>query len=164
MSLNIYTVSFFGHRELPNMFALEDKLMSILRDLINSKEYVEFLVGRDGDFDQFASSTIKAAVRDYAYGNTAHILVLPYERADYRDNRESFEQYYDEVQICYESSQAYPKAAIFERNKQMIDRSDLVICAIERKSGGAAKAVKYAEQQKKKIINLCNDKTMEKLT
>lgn len=164
MSLNIYTVSFFGHRELPNMFALEDKLMSILRDLINSKEYVEFLVGRDGDFDQLVSSTIKAAIRDYAYGNTAHILVLPYERADYRDNKESFEEYYDEIQICYESSQAYPKAAIFERNKQMIDRSDLVICAIERKSGGAVKAVKYAEQQGKRIINLIDDDAVDKLT
>lgn len=161
--LDVFTVSFFGHRELPNMFAPENKLMFILRDLINSKEYVEFLVGRDGDFDQFASSTIKVAVRDYAYGNTSHILVLPYERADYRDNRESFEQYYNEVQICYESSQAYPKAAIFERTKQMIDRSDLVICAIERKSGGAAKAVKYAEQQGKKIINLFENDAVDKL-
>lgn len=49
--MNIYTVSFFGHRELPNMFELEDKLMSILRELISKKEYVEFLVGRNGDFD-----------------------------------------------------------------------------------------------------------------
>ena len=81
----------------------------------------------------------------------------------HRDNRESFEQYYNEVQICYESSQAYPKAAIFERNKQMIDRSDLVICAIERKSGGAAKAVKYAEQQGKKIINLFENDAVDKL-
>ena len=164
MSLNIYTVSFFGHRELPDRFALEDKLMSILRDLINSKEYVEFLVGRDGDFDQLVSSTIKAAIRNHDYGNTAHILVLPYERADYRDNRESFEQYYDEVQVCYESMKAYPKAAIFERNKQMIDRSGLVICAIKRKSGGAFKAVKYAEQQGKRIINLYDEDAVDKLS
>ena len=139
MSLNIYTVSFFGHREFPNMFALEDKLMSILREIINTHEYVEFLVGRDGDFDQLCSSTIREAIENYAYGNASHILVLPYERADYRDNKESYEQYYDEVQICYESSQAHPKGAIFERNKQMIDRSDLVVCAIDHKSGGAAK-------------------------
>ena len=151
--LDIYTVSFFGHRELPNMFALEDKLMSLLREIIHTHEYVEFLVGRDGDFDQLAASTVKAAIRDYASGNASLILVLPYERAEYRDNKESFEDYYDEVQICYESSQAHPKAAIFERNKSMIDRSDLVICAIDH-DGGAAKAVRYAKQQGKKIINL----------
>lgn len=151
--LDVYTVSFFGHREMSNMFALEDKLMSILREIINAHEYVEFLVGRDGDFDQLAASTVKTAIREYACGNTSLILVLPYERAEYRDNRESFEEYYDEVQICYESSQVHPKAAIFERNKSMVDRSDLVICAIEH-SGGAAKAVRYAEQQGKKTVNL----------
>ena len=151
--LDVYTVSFFGHREIPNLFALEENLMPILRELINSKEYVEFLVGRDGDFDQLAASTVKAAIREYASGNASLILVLPYERAEYRDNKESFEEYYDEVQICYESSQAHPKATIFERNKSMIDRSDFVICAVDH-SGGAAKAVLYAKQQGKRIINL----------
>ena len=151
--LDVYTVSFFGHRELPNMFALENKLMSLLREIIHTHEYVEFLVGRDGDFDQLASSTVKSVIRNYGNGNASLILVLPYERADYRNNKESFEKYYDDVQICYEASQAHPKGAIFERNKQMADRSDLVICAVER-DGGAAKAVKYAEKQGKKVINL----------
>ena len=82
------------------------------------------------------------------------ILVLPYKRAEYRDNKESFEEYYDEVQIYYESSRAHPKAAIFERNKSMIDRSQLVICYIERDSGGASMAIKYARKQGKKILNL----------
>ena len=151
--MNIYTVTFFGHRELPNMFALEERLLTILRDLINSKEYVEFLVGRDGDFDQLAASSVKKAIRDYACGNASLILVLPYERAEYRDNRKSYEAYYDEVEICSEAAAAHPKAAIFERNKSMIDRSDLVLCAVE-KGGGAAKAMKYAEKCCKRIINL----------
>ena len=154
--LDIYTVTFFGHRTLPNMFALEDELMAILQKLINTHEYVEFLVGRDGDFDQLAASTVKAAIREYASGNASLILVLPYERAEYRDNKESFEEYYDEVQICYESSQAHPKGAIFERNKQMVDRADLVICAIDH-DGGAVKAVKYAEKQGKNVINLLEE-------
>ena len=154
MSLDIYTVAFFGHRHLPNAFLIEEKLISKLKSLIMNKEYVEFLVGRDGEFDQLCSSTIRKAINSYASGNAAHILVLPYERADYRDNRDSFEAYYDEVQICYESSQTHPKAAIFERNKQMIDRSDLVICAVDHNSGGAYKAVEYAKQRGKRIINL----------
>ena len=83
-----------------------------------------------------------------------HILVLPYERADYRDNKESFENYYDEVQIDSESQHAYPKAAIGIRNNDMVDRSDMVICYIERQNGGAYNAVKYAKKQNKKVINL----------
>lgn len=156
--MNIYTVSFFGHRYIPNMFSLEDKLMPILRELINQKEYVEFLVGRDGDFDQLCSSTIRKAIERYACGNVSHILVLPYERADYRDNKESFEQYYDEVEICAESQGAYPKAAIGIRNRAMVDRSDMVICYVERKDGGAYTAVNYAERQGKQIINIAEHK------
>ena len=155
--MDIYTVSFFGHRELPNMFELENKLMSIFRELINTKEYVEFLVGKDGDFDQLCSSTIRKAIELYACGNASHILVLPYERAGYLNNKESFETYYDEIEICYESSQAYPKAAIEKRNRAMVDRFDMVVCYVERKSGGAYRTVRYAARQGKVIINLCND-------
>ena len=152
--MNIFIVSFFGHRELSDPFAIEERLEQLLRQIIQTKEYVDFLVGRDGEFDQLVSSAIRRCKEKYGCGNVSHILVLPYERADYRDNRESFEQYYDEVEICYESSQAHPKAAIFERNKQMALRADLIICDIEHNYGGAFKAVQYAERLGKRIINL----------
>lgn len=152
--MNIYTVSFFGHRHLSDPFGIEARLMSILHDLITTKEYVEFLVGRDGEFDQLVSSSIRRAKENYVYGNVSHILVLPYERADYRNNRSSYEAYYDEVEICPDAAAAHPKAAIFVRNKCMIDRSDLVLCAIEYESGGAYKAVQYAKKQGKQIIYL----------
>ncbi|MBQ8964964.1 hypothetical protein [Ruminococcus sp.] len=152
--MNTYTVAFFGHRELSNQYAIEEKIKPILRELINSKEYVEFLVGRDGEFDQAAASAVREAAKLYGYGNTSLVLVLPYERAEYRDNMENFLAYYDEVEICPESANAHFKAAIGIRNRAMADRADLVICAIERKSGGAWAAVNYAEKQGKKIINL----------
>lgn len=41
-----------------------------------------------------------------------------------------------------------------EPNKSMVDRADLIICAVERKCGGAWTAVKYADDQGKEIINL----------
>lgn len=152
--LNIYTVSFFGHREIRDMSAVEDALMPILRGLITTKEYVEFLVGRDGDFDRIVSSTIRKATAKYGNGNTSHILVLPYERADYRDNKAEFEAYYHEVQICHESAETHPKAAITIRNRAMIEKSDLVICFVEHNSGGAFKAIKYAEKLGKKVVRL----------
>lgn len=39
----------------------------------------------------------------------------------------------------------------------MVDRSDLVICYIQHKSGGAYKTIKYAEEQGKVIINLAEE-------
>ena len=152
--MNIYTVSFFGHREVEKPTEIEKPLDNLLYDLITQKEYVEFLIGRDGEFDLLASSAIRRAVKNYSSGNTAFILVLPYLKAEYRDNEQNFLDYYDEVEICEESSSVHFKSAIQVRNRSMIDRSDLVVCCIQHKSGGAYKTIQYAEKQNRRIINL----------
>ena len=61
--MNLFAVSFFGHREVDDPFVLEQQLEAIVRELLHSKEYVEFLVGRDGEFDQLVSSTIRRCKR-----------------------------------------------------------------------------------------------------
>lgn len=155
--MNTYTVAFFGHRQLSDQFMIEERIKPVLRKLINNEEYVEFLVGRDGEFDQVASSAVREAVKLYGYGNTSLVLVLPYERAVYRDNMDSFLAYYDEVEICSESVNAHFKAAITIRNKSMVDRADLIICGVERERGGAWTTVKYAKEQGKEVINLFED-------
>lgn len=152
--LNIYTVSFFGHRSIERASEVENRFDKLLHELIAQKEYVEFLIGRNGEFDLLASAAIKRAVREYGYGNTHFTLVLPYMKAEYRDNEKEYLNYYDEVEVCAESAGAYPKAAIQIRNRNMVDRSDLVVCCIQHKSGGAYKTMQYAEKQDKHIINL----------
>ena len=155
--LNIYTVSFFGHRYIDNASEVEQHLDCLLHDLIVQKEYVEFLVGRDGDFDTIASAAIKRAIHSYGYGNAHFILMLPYMKAEYRDNEKEYLDYYDEVEVCAESSEAHPKSAIQVRNRSMIDRADLVVCCIQHKSGGAYRTIRYAEKQGKKIANLADE-------
>ena len=68
--LSIYTVSFFGHRSIERVSEIENALDKLLYDLIRQKEYIDFLIGRDGEFDLLASAAIKRAVRQYGYGNT----------------------------------------------------------------------------------------------
>lgn len=154
--MDIYTVSFFGHREVERALEIESRLDQLLHDLITQKQYVEFLVGRDGEFDLLAASAIRRAVKRYGYGNTSIILVLPYMKAEYRDNKQYYLSYYDEVEICSESSDAHYKSAIQVRNRCMVDRSDLVVCCIQHKSGGAYKTVQYAEKQGKQVRNLAD--------
>lgn len=78
-------------------------------------------------------------------------------KAEYRDNEKEYLDYYDEVEICFESANAHPKSAIQVRNRDIVDRSDLIICCIQHKSGGAYKTIQYAEKQGKRIINLADD-------
>ena len=61
--MNIYTVSFFGHRNIERGAEINDCLDKLLHDLITQREYGDFLIGRDGDFDLLASAAIKRAVK-----------------------------------------------------------------------------------------------------
>ena len=151
--MEIYTVSFFGHKDIERPTEIEKRLDDLLYDLITQKEYVEFLIGREGDFDILAASRIKRAIRAYGFGNTHFTLVLPYMKAECRDGNDLL-GYYDEIEVCAESDKAHFKAAIQVRNRVMVDRSDLVICCIRHESGGAYQTVKYALKQGKPIINL----------
>ena len=82
------------------------------------------------------------------------MLVLPYPTAEYLNNEEYFHDYYTDVEISYTASKAHSKSAIQIRNREIVDRADLVICYVENNHGGAWQTVKYAMEQKKKFINL----------
>ena len=84
--MNLYAVSFFGHRQIDNVFVIEQRLEMMIRKLLVSKEYVEFLVGRDGEFDQLVASTVRRCKRAIRDDNSALVLVLPYATAEYRNN------------------------------------------------------------------------------
>ena len=74
--LDTYTVTFIGHRYIDNMFRIESRLEDIIRDLIQEHEYVEFLVGRDGEFDQIVSSTVLRVKRQVGNKNSALVWVM----------------------------------------------------------------------------------------
>lgn len=156
--MNIFTVSLFRHRWITNPSDIETALIKEIGTLIRSKEYIEFLVGRNGEFDLLAASVIRRVQNSLAFGNSALILVLPCITAEYRKNTDALESYYDEIEICGESADCHFKSAFQARNHAMVDRSDLIICYIEHQSGGAFQTVQYAQKQNKKVINLAEVK------
>lgn len=157
--LDIFTVVFFGHRYIDNPLKVEELLEEQIRKLIDEKEYVDFLVGRNGEFDQCVSSTVLRVRKNVRDDNSALVLVLPYPTAEYLNNENYFHDYYTDVEISHTASVAHPKPAIQIRNREMVDRADLIICYIEEKSGGAFQTIQYAERSGKTIINLANGKT-----
>lgn len=154
ISVKILTVAFFGHRLVCNPLRIEQRLDQIVRSLIAEREYVEFLVGRNGDFDRPASSAVRRCKRDFRDDNSALVLILPYETAEYRDNAASFHTYYDDVEICGASAGGHFKGAHHARNRDMSERAGLIVCCIEREHGGAWQAVRYAQALGKPVVNL----------
>lgn len=153
--MDTFTVSFFGHRYIDNPFPIEKTLDELIGSLLRSKEYVEFLVGRNGDFDQLVSSAIRRCKREIRGNNSAHVWMLPYVTADYRDNEEDYRAYYDEIEV-FDSAGMHFKAAFQARNRNMVDRADLVVFCVERNEGGAYQTMRYAIQQGKPYINLAD--------
>lgn len=148
--MDIYRVTFIGHRRIYDISEIEEKLAPILTELLSTKEYVEFYIGRNGDFDEIAASVIKRIQKQTDRNNSSLILVLPYVVKDI----EYYSEYYDEVIIPYIIEKAHPKSAITLRNRWLIDLSDMLISYTERKTGGAYATEKYAVSLNKKVINL----------
>ena len=155
--MNIFTVSFFGHRRIERPFLIEHRLEELIHRLLREKEYVDFMVGRSGDFDQHASSAVLRIRKIMGNHNSSLILVLPYPTAEYLNNQEYFEDYYSYIEVSDAASVAHRKAAYQIRNREMVDRSDLIACYIERESGGAWQTVKYAMEKGKTVINLAKE-------
>ena len=147
---DIYRVAFFGHRRIDRLGEIEERLVPILKELILTKEYVEFYIGRNGEFDEFVASLIKRVQKQLDRGNSVLILTLPYTVKDI----EYYADYYDEIVIPDAIGKAHPKAAITLRNRWMVETCDLVICYIEREEGGAYEAVRYAKKNNKEVIFL----------
>ena len=139
-----FTVSFFGHRYIENLSDVESKLEAIILNLIDNHRHINFLVGKNGEFDTIVSSTIKRIKKGMDINAISHILVLPYDSVLFRKNEKNFYDYYDEIEICRKSDLAHFKKAIQVRNREMIDRSDLCVFFVQKKLGGAYKSFKYA--------------------
>lgn len=147
--MNIFRVGFIGHKEVDYFLQIEKRLREVIGKLLDEKEFVEFYVGRNGEFDIMVSSVIKSIQRKVGTCNNCLILVLPYPVAD----RESYEAYYNEVLIPHELNNVHFKAAIEKRNEWIIDNSDLLIMHVVREDGNSAKCKRIAEKVGRKIIN-----------
>ena len=152
--MQIFTSSFFGHRMIEDYDHVEQMIYNIVSSCLEEKEYVDFLVGREGDFDQIVASAVRRAKKEIYDANSSLVWVQPYLKADYRDHPEGYEAYYDSIEVCGESEVAHPKAAIQIRNRSMVDRSDLCVFYVIKECGGAWQTMQYAKKQQKEIINI----------
>lgn len=146
----IYRVSFIGHRQIDRFRFVEKQLDRIISDLLNRKEYVEFYVGRNGDFDMMVASAVKRGQKAYGAANSSLILVLPYSVAD----MEMLEQFYDEIWLPEELYKVHYKSVITKRNEWFVKNSDLLVAYVEKDSGGAAYCLKQAQKEGVLIKNI----------
>ncbi len=88
-----FTVALFGHRRIDDLWLVEKQLAPIVKELLRTKPYVSFLVGRRGEFDECAASVIRHTRRSVGAEDSEMLLALPYAVADVK----YYEDYYDAV-------------------------------------------------------------------
>ena len=147
--METYRVSFIGHRKIYRIGEIEEFLNRYIYDLLSKKEYVEFYVGRNGDFDVIVASVIKNVQSAFGKHNSSLNLVLPYRSKD----EEYYADFYDEICLPIDAKTHF-KSAISKRNEWMIDNSDLLISYVEDQHGGAYTAQKYAKRKGVETINI----------
>ena len=77
-----------------------------------------------------------------------------YPTKEYRVNRESFNEYYELVDIYTIPHNTHYKIGNKKRNQATAERSDLVVAYPERDFGGAYQTYRYALKQEKNILKL----------
>ena len=55
-----YTVSLFGHRTIDDLRKIDKILIPIIEELMRKLPHVIFLIGRNGEFDEYSASIIKS--------------------------------------------------------------------------------------------------------
>ena len=140
----------FGHRVL--LMDIEKPLREVLERLVEERGVRVFYTGGMGEFDELFARTVRSMKRDCP--SLRLVLVLPYLTERLNMDKAIYEAQYDEILIPAELDGIHPKAAIGLRNRWMVDRSDIVIAALQRDFGGAAEAVRYAHAIERTVIHL----------
>ena len=152
--MDIFTVSFFGHRVVENIIEVEKSLEEYIENIMLEKNFVEFLVGRNGEFDKLVASVISKKRKQLRDDNNSLTLILPNLTAEYLNNRENFENYYGKIEVFESEKNIHFKAIIRKRNEYMIEKSNLVVCYVNKNFGGAYEALKYARKCGKQIYKI----------
>ena len=141
--------AFFGHRNTPMSNSIERHLEEAIRNLI-TQDVNEFWLCEQGSFDYLSRLILKELKKEFDWIN---LCILPAyypnnAKMDWIDGNDYELLYPDEV------AKSPPQVAILRRNEYIVKNADYIICYINRKSGGAYKAVEKARKYGKKIINL----------
>ena len=84
--MDVFTVSFFGHRRLSDSLTTESKLQKVIQELLRTKEYVEFLVGREIFIEEQAQDDDDEFYMEDLIGFKVSVGKLRGELTDYYDS------------------------------------------------------------------------------
>ena len=169
--MKIKTCTFFGHRNTSLSVDLQDKLYDLIEDLIINQNVYNFVFGSKSNFDTFCHNIVSKLKDKYSFINRISYPCY-HERVFLEEEKEKFQKYFTHIVnpnmkiltvdkiVNFKVLEKTGKTSYLQRNKLMIDDSDICIFYYAEgsedvaKNSGTKMAYDYAKKQKKFIINL----------
>ncbi len=142
------------------------KLESLIFDAVFTtlKEGITtYYCGMAEGFDLMCGRAIVEFKRSFPERGIRLVAVIPFNGQSERFSY-AWKKLYDTVLAEADErvilNEEYTKNSFFERNRYMVDRSGTVMTYYDGKSGGTAYTLNYAVKASKRIINLCESKSI----
>ncbi len=133
--------SFIGHSKIVDARDLEIRLRKVLVEIIEEKEIDVFYLGGYGDFDMLCAKVISKLKEEYMHIKS--YLILAYYSP--KMNQQNAMLYDGTI---YPNLEHIPKRfCILERNKWIINNSEIIISYVKYSFGGAYKTLELARKR-----------------
>lgn len=145
--------AFSGHRNLKSLDFDNSLLDRVVHDLIKTGT-TEFLCGMAYGFDLAAAETVLAYKKDYDIKLTACLPCANQTDTFSKNNKLRYNTILNSCDEVITLSPAYYRGCMHERDRYLVDNSDVLVCFLRRNSGGTFYTVNYAKKLGKKIIEI----------
>ena len=140
--------SFCGHRDADS--SLRAQIKETITDIIVNEGITIFYSGGIGNFDMLCESVVRELKRTYPL---KLYLIMQYMTQKINRDGKYYKELYDDI-IIPDLGEVHYKRAITERNRWMVEQSDVILCYIYRSSGGAYQMYHYAQKLCKAVHNV----------
>ena len=155
--VRVETVCFTGHRSIPEERAIliPRALDTIISGLI-AMGAKSFRLGGAVGFDTIAALSVIEA-REKNPQITLDLILPCRDQADgwNENNTRAYNYILSQADSISYVCDKYRKGCMHERNRRLVDGSDMLIAYLEKRDGGSAFTYNYAEEKGIEIINGC---------
>ena len=155
----ITTVCFTGHRHIDKALAFKIPylLKAHLRKYIEAGAY-KFRVGGAMGFDTVAALCVLELQREFPHIELELVIPCPDQTKGWSDEGRRVYNYVMSAAKRVECvSDRYTSHCMFDRNRALVDKSQVCIAYLQRNEGGTAYTYAYALKQGLEVINLYDE-------
>ena len=156
ININTKTVCFTGHRLISSAEypVIRDSLEANIRRLYSSGSR-DFLCGGALGFDTLAARTIIGLKKELT--GIRLIMIIPCQEQSIRwkqSERDLYQEILDKADQVEILSPFYYEGCMLNRNRYLVDHSEICVCYLKHMRGGTVYTVSYAVKKGLEVINL----------